>query len=49
MGSTHYAYEYTIAHGLGYAVRYDYSGDETYQIQKITFQLLGHTVYEREQ
>lgn len=48
MGSTHYAYDYTIEHGLGYAVRYDYSGDETYQIQKTTFQILGHTVYERE-
>ena len=48
MGSTHYAYDYTIEYGLGYAVRYDYSGDETYQIQKTTFQILGHTVYERE-
>ena len=49
LGSIHYAYDYTAIDGLGYSIRYDYGGDETYDIKKITFQLLGVTVYEREQ
>lgn len=45
LGSIHYAYDYSIVHGLGYTVRYDYTGDETYTIQTITFQIFGKTIY----
>ena len=46
LGGIHYAYEYSEVNGPGYTIRYDYTGDETYKIQKISFRLLGVTLYE---
>ena len=48
MGGVHYAYDYSIQYGPGYAVCYAYGGDETYDIKKISFQLFGTIIYERE-
>lgn len=49
LGGIHYAYDYSAVNGPGYSIRYDYGGDETYDIKKITFRLLGKPVYEQEQ
>lgn len=48
MGGIHYAYDYSMLYGLGYAVCYAYGGDETYDIKKISFQVFGNTIYERD-
>ena len=48
IGGIHYAYDYSIQYGPGYAVCYAYGGDETYDIKKISFQLFGTIIYERE-
>ena len=46
-GGIHYAYDYSEINGLGYTIRYDYGGDETYDIKKITFRLLGIAIYKQ--